>query len=130
MSSATIDTPIKTSPAIEKRVEALLKGSIDIHCHSGPSVMPRCLDHIDALEEASSVGMRALLFKDHYYSATPITENPRGLRNSEASLARNLFAESPAETVMPTSASTRAAMRASAMAGNSASMRCSSARSR
>lgn len=61
-------------PALEQRVERLLKGAIDMHCHSGPSVMPRCLDHIDALEEAASVGMRALLFKDHYYSATPITE--------------------------------------------------------
>lgn len=59
---------------VEQRVERLLKGAIDMHCHSGPSVMPRCLDHIDALEEAASVGMRALLFKDHYYSATPITE--------------------------------------------------------
>jgi len=78
MSAATIDTPVKTTPEIEKRVEALLKGAIDIHCHSGPSVMPRCLDHIDALEEASSVGMRALLFKDHYYSATPITELLKG----------------------------------------------------
>ena len=78
MSAATIDTPVKTTPEIEKRVEALLKGAIDIQCHSGPSVMPRCLDHIDALEEASSVGMRALLFKDHYYSATPITELLKG----------------------------------------------------
>jgi hypothetical protein len=58
----------------EKRVEALMKGAIDMHCHSGPSVMPRTLDHIEALEEAASAGMRALLFKDHYYSATPITE--------------------------------------------------------
>jgi len=78
MSAATVDTPVPTSPEIEKRVEALIKGAIDIHCHSGPSVMPRCLDHIDALEEASSVGMRALLFKDHYYSATPITELLKG----------------------------------------------------
>ena len=78
MSSATVDTPVPTSPEIEKRVESLIKGAIDIHCHSGPSVMPRCLDHIDALEEASSVGMRALLFKDHYYSATPITELLKG----------------------------------------------------
>ena len=78
MSSATVDTPVPTSPEIEKRVEALIRGAIDIHCHSGPSVMPRCLDHIDALEEASSVGMRALLFKDHYYSATPITELLKG----------------------------------------------------
>jgi hypothetical protein len=59
---------------IDQRVNALLVGAIDMHCHSGPSVMPRCLDHIEAVKEASSAGMRALLFKDHFYSATPITE--------------------------------------------------------
>jgi hypothetical protein len=52
----------------------LLEGAIDLHCHSGPSVMPRYFDHYDAMQEASSVGMRALLIKDHYYSATPVTE--------------------------------------------------------
>ena len=55
-------------------IEDLLKGAIDLHCHSGPSVMPRCFDHIDAVEEAAEVGMKAVLFKDHYYSVTPITE--------------------------------------------------------
>lgn len=62
-------------PAIaEERISQLLVGAIDMHCHSGPSVMPRRLDHIEALEEAAAAGMRALLFKDHYYSATPVTE--------------------------------------------------------
>ena len=59
---------------LEERVNALLVGAIDMHCHSGPSVMPRCLDHIEAAQEASAAGMRALLFKDHFYSVTPITE--------------------------------------------------------
>ena len=59
---------------IEERVNALLVGAIDMHCHSGPSVMPRMIDHIEALEEASAAGMKALLFKDHFYSATPVTE--------------------------------------------------------
>jgi hypothetical protein len=36
--------------------------------------MPRELDHIEALHDAASVGMRAMLIKDHYFSATPITE--------------------------------------------------------
>ena len=63
-----------SDPALDRRVDSLLKGAIDMHCHSGPSVMPRCLDHIEAVEEAAAAGMRALLFKDHYYSATPITE--------------------------------------------------------
>ena len=55
-------------------VDRLLVGAIDLHCHSGPSVMPRYFSHIEAMEEAASVGMRALLIKDHYYSATPVTE--------------------------------------------------------
>ena len=58
---------------LEARIEALLVGAIDMHCHSGPSVMPRMIDHIEALQEASDARMRALLFKDHFYSATPIT---------------------------------------------------------
>lgn len=58
---------------IAERVDALLIGAIDMHCHSGPSVMPRMIDHLEALEEASAAGMKALLFKDHFYSATPVT---------------------------------------------------------
>src|SRR5688572_11170867 len=55
-------------------VDRLLVGAIDLHCHSGPSVMPRYFDHYEAMQEAASIGMRALLVKDHYYSATPVTE--------------------------------------------------------
>ena len=32
------------------QVDAILRGAIDLHCHSGPSVMPRRLDHIEAIE--------------------------------------------------------------------------------
>ncbi len=56
------------------RINKLLVGAIDMHCHSGPSVMPRQLDHVEAMREASGAGMRAILFKDHYYSATPVSE--------------------------------------------------------
>jgi hypothetical protein len=66
------------SPAPEREraavVDRLLKGAIDLHCHSGPSMMPRDLDHIEALEEASAAGFRALAFKDHYYSVTPVAK--------------------------------------------------------
>lgn len=58
----------------EVRIKSLLVGAVDLHCHSGPSVMPRSLDHIEALHEAAGAGLRAMLIKDHYYSATPITE--------------------------------------------------------
>jgi len=58
----------------EDRIRALMNGAIDLHCHSGPSVMPRRLDHIEAVEEAAAAGMSAILFKDHYYSVTPVVE--------------------------------------------------------
>ena len=63
-----------TNDSRAQAVERLLKGAVDLHCHSGPSVMPRDLDHIEALQEAAAVGMKGILFKDHYYSATPVTE--------------------------------------------------------
>jgi hypothetical protein len=66
----------RAKPADERSatIERLLVGAIDLHCHSGPSVMPRDFDHIEAIEEASAAGFRAVLFKDHYYSADPIAE--------------------------------------------------------
>jgi hypothetical protein len=49
----------------------LLKGALDLHVHSGPSTMPRQLDHMLAAEEAAAAGMRGVLFKDHHYSVAP-----------------------------------------------------------
>lgn len=57
---------------LKGRIDALLVGAVDLHCHSGPSVMPRDIDHIEALQQASAAGLRAVLFKDHYYSVTPV----------------------------------------------------------
>ena len=58
----------------EQIIEDLLVGAVDLHCHSGPSVMPRSIDHIEASKQASAAGLKAILFKDHYYSATPVTK--------------------------------------------------------
>ena len=58
----------------ESVVDALMRGAVDLHCHSGPSVMPRSLNHIEAIKEAEEAGMHAVLFKDHYYSVTPVVE--------------------------------------------------------
>jgi hypothetical protein len=58
----------------EPAVDALMRGAVDLHCHSGPSVMARLVDHIEAIEEAAAAGMRAVLFKDHYYPTAPIVE--------------------------------------------------------
>ncbi|MEX3007714.1 DUF6282 family protein [Hoeflea sp. TYP-13] len=57
---------------MSERVDALMKGSIDLHVHSGPSVMARKLDHIDEIKEAAAAGQRAILIKDHYYPGAPI----------------------------------------------------------
>lgn len=69
-----MDNYHKASKERKKLIEKLLIGAVDLHCHSGPSVMPRSIDHIEVAKEASKVGMKAVLYKDHYYSATPVTE--------------------------------------------------------
>lgn len=51
----------------EAEVKTLLKGAIDLHCHSGPAAMPRILDHHEALLDVDEAGFRALLYKDHFY---------------------------------------------------------------
>ena len=61
-------------PALLERINGLMVGAVDLHCHSGPSVMPRCFNHIEAMTEAAEAGFKAMLIKDHYFSATPITE--------------------------------------------------------
>ena len=59
--------PIATTSARKEDVDALLKGAVDLHCHSGPSAMPRILDHYDAFKQASDLGFAAVVYKDHYY---------------------------------------------------------------
>ncbi len=36
--------------------------------------MARYLDHIEAMQEASAAGLKAVFLKDHYYSVTPVTQ--------------------------------------------------------
>lgn len=72
-----INSTTDQSPAMkydDALLSELLEGAIDLHCHSGPSVMPRCIDHIEVMKEGADAGLRAILIKDHYYSATPVTE--------------------------------------------------------
>ena len=54
------------------RIDALMRGTIDLHVHSGPSLHPRKVDHIAVLREAEAAGMKAVLLKDHYYPTMPI----------------------------------------------------------
>ena len=68
------DTKITvTVPDADKAVvDRLMRGAIDLHIHSGPSLMPRKLDHMQALREADAAGMAAIVLKDHYYPTMPI----------------------------------------------------------
>ena len=58
--------PLK-DPKRAAEVKELLEGAVDLHVHSGPAVMPRILDHHDALMDAAGSKFKAILFKDHFY---------------------------------------------------------------
>ena len=60
-------TSSSTPDSRDEEVKALLRGAVDLHCHSGPAAMPRILDHHDALMDAAEAGFSALLYKDHFY---------------------------------------------------------------
>ncbi|MBT9246241.1 hypothetical protein KM031_17010 (plasmid) [Gemmobacter fulvus] len=60
-------------PALADRVTALMQGAVDLHIHSGPSLHPRKVDHMEVLRAADAAGMRAILIKDHYYPTMPVT---------------------------------------------------------
>ena len=57
-----------TQKPIERRIDNLLNGAIDPHVHSGPSIAPRGLDHLELVRESSAAGFAAVVTKDHDYS--------------------------------------------------------------
>lgn len=73
--------------AFSERATRLLKGAVDLHIHSGPSMMRRKLDHLEALRQADAVGMKAILLKDHYYPTMPIAT----LLNDNAGLSTKVI---------------------------------------
>ena len=60
---------MKAVENIELRIDNLLKGAIDPHVHSGPSIAPRGIDHVELLRQASAAGFAAVVTKDHDYSS-------------------------------------------------------------
>lgn len=67
-------------------VDALLRGAVDLHCHSGPSIMERKLDHMEEIRDAEAAGLHAVLFKDHFYSNTPVMQVLDRFRDRESPL--------------------------------------------
>jgi hypothetical protein len=61
--AAEQDTSSKSS-----RIDAILQGAIDPHVHSGPSIAPRAVDHLDLVRELSQAGFDAVVTKDHDYA--------------------------------------------------------------
>ena len=56
------------------RIDAILKGAIDPHVHSGPSIAARAVDHLELVRELSSAGFAAVVTKDHDYSGVVAAE--------------------------------------------------------
>ena len=44
------------------KIEALLEGAIDLHCHSGASGSPRDFDHFESSRQGSVFKLYAILF--------------------------------------------------------------------
>lgn len=73
-----------TTKTMEQRIDALLVGAIDPHVHSGPSIAPRGIDHLELLRQASAAGFAAVVTKDHDYSGV-----------TTAALINNHFSDLP-----------------------------------
>ena len=50
------------------QISAILQGAVDPHVHSGPSIAPRAVDHLDLVNAYSDAGFAAVVTKDHDYS--------------------------------------------------------------
>lgn len=50
------------------RIADILKGAVDPHVHSGPSMAPRAIDHLDLARAYSDAGFAGMVTKDHDYS--------------------------------------------------------------
>lgn len=50
------------------RISEILQGAVDPHVHSGPSIAPRAVDHVDLAKIYSDAGFAAVVTKDHDYS--------------------------------------------------------------
>lgn len=44
----------------------IMRGAIDMHIHSAPSLFPRLVDHVEAAEGGRKYGMRAVVLKEHH----------------------------------------------------------------
>ena len=53
-------------------VDAQIEGAIDLHVHSAPDSVPRSLTAIETAQIARRYGMRAVLYKNHYFETASL----------------------------------------------------------
>ncbi len=57
-----------TSVTAHPPVSELLRGAVDLHCHSGPNPFAREFDHVEAARDAERLAMRGILVKSHHHN--------------------------------------------------------------
>lgn len=53
-------------------IDRLIRGSIDMHIHAAPDIMPMRLNALEAARQAIDRGMRAIVIKNHSYPTAPL----------------------------------------------------------
>ncbi|WP_112323733.1 DUF6282 family protein [Oceanibium sediminis] len=72
----------------DARITEILRGAVDPHVHSGPSIAPRAIDHLDLAKVYSEAGLRAVVTKDHDYSGVMCA---RMIRNHHPELTTKVY---------------------------------------
>lgn len=57
---------------LNKGIDELLEGSVDMHLHISPDEMPYRVDALEAAEQAYEAGMKAIVLKSHSTPTTPL----------------------------------------------------------
>ena len=54
------------SGTAKAQADEILRGAIDVHCHTAPDALERSVDDIALARQAKAAGMRAIVLKNHY----------------------------------------------------------------
>ncbi|MGH6861633.1 MAG: DUF6282 family protein [Phyllobacterium sp.] len=70
------------------QIDEILRGGVDPHVHSGPSIAPRAIDHLELARELSQAGFIAAVTKDHDYSGVVAAQM---IRNHHPELVTKIY---------------------------------------
>ncbi len=51
---------------VNAQADEILRGAIDVHCHTAPDALARSIDDVALARQAKAAGMRAIVLKNHY----------------------------------------------------------------